>query len=102
MSSIKKVKFKTDERKTFTLVEFEIEGGILARKDLKNIVPPEVDATKGVGISGRGPVWLFTFLTHYYHPTAFVGPFEPREQGIVVTQVHSENAGVEIGDLIPV
>ncbi|NJE31238.1 CRISPR-associated protein Csx3 [Thermococcus sp. 18S1] len=87
--------FRTVELKDFTLVHFEIEG-TLKPEELKSLKPPEVKGTKGVVLSGRGPVWLYGFLVHHYHPTAWVGTYDPRV-GVVVVESHVP--GVEPGDV---
>ena len=94
------VNFKVEERDTYTLVEFEIVGGVLEPSDLKRITPPQVNYQKGVVISGRGPIWLYCFLAHAYHPTKFVATFDPQLGGAVVVETHTKD--VEVGDVIPV
>ena len=89
-----------------TLIEFEIDGGVCWPADLATLNPPEVDGTKGVVISGRGPVWLYAALAHHYHVTAWVGTFDPRLGGAVVTSRHSPSAPavgtvVEIPKTVP-
>lgn len=93
------IEFKTTEHPTLTIVEFEIPGGVLVPAELKTMEPPQVTPSKGVVLSGRGPVWLFAFLTHFYHPTAWVGTFAPSEGGAVVVETHSKAASV--GEVIP-
>lgn len=75
-----------------TLLEFEISGGICEPADLATFNPPEVPGTGGVVISGRGPVWLYAALAHHYHTTQWVGTFDPRLGGAVVTSRHSRTA----------
>lgn len=75
-----------------TVVAFAIEGGVCEPADLASINPPDVDGTKGVVISGRGPVWLYAALAHHYHVCAWVGTFDPRLGGAVVTSRHSPTA----------
>lgn len=48
---------------------------------------------------GRGPIWLYGFLVHFYHPTVWVATYDPRLGGAVVVESHSP--GVEPGDVIP-
>ena len=86
-------------REKFTIVEFRLEGPIEPR-DLKKIEPPPVDLGRGVVLSGRGPIWLYGFLIHHYHPAAWVATFDPRLKGAVVVQSHVK--GVSEGDVIPV
>ena len=60
-----------------------------------------MDGTKGVVLSGRGPVWLYAALAHNYHATAWVGTFEPRLAGAVVVERHVETAPA-VGAVVPV
>jgi len=73
-----------------TIVEGNIVGGVLDIKELPEAIrnAPEVDTTQGVCLSGRMPVWLYVALAHKYHPSAWVGTFEPRLNKCVVTSSH--------------
>jgi len=82
----------------YILVKFEIKD-VLDPSELKRLNPPEVPAKHGVILSGRGPVWLYGFLVHFYHPSCFVGVYDPR-LGAVVVESHVRN--IEAGDVIPV
>lgn len=92
------IKFQIQEKETYTLVEFELNGPI-SPEELKNLEVPKVNLKKGVVLSGRGPVWLFAFLVHEYHPAKWVGTFDPR-LGAVVVQTHDPT--VKVGDVIEV
>ncbi|MCD6500795.1 CRISPR-associated protein Csx3 [bacterium] len=94
------MKFFPDEREQFTLVRFELEGS-LTPQELEGVVKsaPEVNPQKGVILSGRGPVWLFATLVHHYHPTTWVGCFDPRLGGVVV---ESHSPTVKVGDVVKV
>lgn len=94
------VRFKVREEQRYTLVEFEIDGGVLSPEELTTVSPPVVNLTKGVILSGRGPVWLYGYLVHKYHPAAWVGCYDPRVDSAVVVQSHVP--GVVVGSLIPV
>ncbi|AKB78436.1 CRISPR-associated protein, Csx3 family [Methanosarcina horonobensis HB-1 = JCM 15518] len=82
-----KVNFNTVEKDDYTLVLFEIPD-VLAPEDLSTIAPPEINGAKGVVLSGRGPIWLYCFLTHFYHPTKFVATYDPRLEGAVIVERH--------------
>lgn len=84
-----------------TLLEIEIEGGVCEPADLAKIVVPNIPGDRGVIISGRAPVWLFSFLTHHFHVCQWVGTFDPRLNGAVVTLVHARNAP-SVGDVVSV
>lgn len=78
-----------------TLIEFEVEGGVMSPSDLATLAFPDVDGSKGVILSGRGPVWLYAALAHNYHVTRWVATFDPRVVeggGAVVVSVHSLDA----------
>jgi len=92
--------FTTVEHPEFTLVEFAIPGGVISPEELPEVEPPGVTASKGVVLSGRGPVYLFAFLAHQYHPTAWIGTFAPAEGGAVVFETHSLK--VRVGQVVPV
>jgi CRISPR-associated protein Csx3 len=94
------VKFVTTKKDIYTLIEFEIEGSVCSPDELKNYAPPEVDASKGVILSGRGPVWLFGWLIHHYHPTAWVATFDPRLGGGVVVASHVKD--IQVGKVISI
>jgi len=94
-----KYSIRKSEKCGCTIVEGEIIGGVLDIKELEEAVKsaPEVDTTQGVCISGRMPVWLYVALAHKYHPSAWVGTFEPRLGKCVVTSTH--RVGIRIGEL---
>lgn len=75
------------------------EDRIIAPEDLLSLnLPPGIDTTIGVVISGRAPMWLYGFLVHELHPTAWVAIYDPR-LGAVVVATHSRVA--KIGQIIP-
>ena len=91
------MKFTVRNFDSFTLVEFELEGTITP-DELKNLKPPQVPGSKGVIISGRGPIWLYGTLIHYFHPTAWVAVHDPRLGGGVVVETHTPDRNV--GDVV--
>lgn len=84
-----------------TLLEIEIEGGVCEASDLAKIVVPNVPGDRGILISGRAPVWLFSFLTHHFHVCQWVATFDPRLAGGVVTSRHSVDAP-EVGQVVSI
>ena len=86
----------------YVIVSFDMNEPA-APGDLKVISPPDMVkenfAHKGVILSGRGPVWLYCYLSHFYHPTKFVATHDPRLQGAVVVQSHGSE--YRPGDVIP-
>ncbi len=66
-----------------------IEPADLAKLEL----PPGIDTTAGVVISGRAPIWLYSYLVHELHPTAWVACYDPR-LGAIVVSTHSRLASI--------
>ena len=93
------MKFKVIEGKDYTIVHFELEGSI-APNILQEIKPPKVDGAKGVVLSGRGPIWLYCYLVHHYHPTKFIATFDPRIEGAIIVESHSQD--YKVGEVIRV
>ena len=81
------ISFTIKEEDEYTLVYFELNG-IIGPDILKNLTPPKVDGRKGVVLSGRGPIWLYAYLTHYYHPTAYIAVYDPRLGKGVIVESH--------------
>ena len=82
------LKFNVKEEADYSILSFVIEG-VLSPEDLAALTPPKVDGSKGVILSGRGPIWLYCFLTHFYHPTKFIATYDPRLGGAVIVETHS-------------
>ena len=75
----------------YMLLEFELKEPIEPSDLIKlNTKLPMIDSTKGVVISGRGPIWLHSFLAHWYHPTKFIAHYDPRI-GAVIVASHDKN-----------
>ncbi|WP_048036597.1 CRISPR-associated ring nuclease Crn3/Csx3 [Methanosarcina mazei] len=91
------IKFTSKEEREYTLISFEMDD-LLSPEDLIALTPPNVNGAKGVILSGRGPIWLFCFLTHFYHPTKFIATYDPRLGGAVIVERHAP--GYEIGSVI--
>jgi CRISPR-associated protein Csx3 len=77
-----------------SLLEFTIGGdGNLAPSELLTVVRQIdgcIDGTKGVVISGKGPVWLFGALIHHLHVTRWAATFDPRLGAVVVSSHHPQ------------
>ena len=93
-----KLSFKVVEGSEYTLVHFEL-AGVLEPGDLQEVKPPAVNPKKGVVLSGRGPIWLYGYLSHYYHPTKFTAIYDPR-LGAVVVETHTPER--RIGEVIQI
>lgn len=97
------VKFSTTyyPKNDFVKLDVVIEEGILPLEKLAETVDkaPEVSGDRGICISGRLPVWLFTALAHKYHYTRFVAVYEPRVNACVVVASHWKDR--KVGDILP-
>lgn len=90
-----------------TVLEFEISSGILSHEKLPCVgscilkeLPLSEYGKKVIGISGRGPVWLYAYLTHLLHPYAGVAVYDPRVGGYIVVSRHATDVPAE-GSVIP-
>jgi CRISPR-associated protein Csx3 len=92
------LKFVVKEGEKFSLVEYEIVGGVFDVEDLQTVRGPKVDPTKGVVISGRGPNWLTVSLMMGYHATRWVAGWQPG-QGACICMTHHPSA--PLGDIVP-
>ena len=92
-----KIEFKIIEKDEYTLLHFDLKDSITP-EILLYLSPPKVNATKGVVLSGRGPIWLYCYLAHYYHPTKFIATYDPRLGGAVI--VESYNPNYKIGNIL--
>jgi CRISPR-associated protein Csx3 len=97
------ISFNIKQNNNFVLIEFELSREI-SPSDLKNVLPPDPVknkfSAKGVVLSGRGPIWLYGYLIHFYHPTKFVAVYDPRLEAAVVVESHTEE--IKVGDLISI
>ncbi len=92
------ISFDVDERDFYSVITFTLNVEALAPSALADINPPSVNFKKGVVISGRGPIWLYGFLTHIYHPAKFTATHDPR-LGAVVNATHTPE--VTVGQILP-
>jgi CRISPR-associated protein Csx3 len=83
-----RVIFNVIENDEYSLVSFEIPD-VLIPEDLSTLSLPAVNGSKGVILSGRGPIWFYCFLTHFYHPTKFIATYDPRLGGAVIVERHA-------------
>jgi CRISPR-associated protein Csx3 len=84
-------------KKDYQILRIEFEG-ILSPDILKSLqLPSGIDPKMGVIISGRAPIWLYAYLVHELHPTAWVACHDPR-LGAVVVATHSRE--VQVGQIL--
>ena len=97
------ISFSQIRKSELQIIEFFIKVPFNP-KELRSISPPnpitENFSHKGVVLSGRGPIWLYGFLIHFYHPTKFVATYDPRLKGAVVVETHVSDH--QVGDIIPI
>ena len=96
------IRFEFKElKKGITIVSFVL-GRDLEPQDLKHINPPDPVKNRFsqnlVILSGRGPIWLYGFLIHFYHPVKAIAVFDPRLGSAIVVESHSRKT--TIGDII--
>jgi len=67
------IEFQTETHEGFTLITFNLQGAITPEvlAGLEEVVP-QVPLNNGVVLSGRGPVWLYGWLIHHFHPASWV------------------------------
>lgn len=81
-------------------IELTSEDRIIYPEELTNLeLPNGINTTIGVIISGRAPIWLYNYLVHELHPTAWIASYEPRLNCAIVVATHSRL--VKIGQRIP-
>lgn len=88
---------KTDEK---AIIEIELDGNVLPEEMQALQVPDPIKeeiADKLIVISGRGPIWLYCFLTHKFHPCKAVAVFDPR-LGAVIVESHCKE--YDVGTII--
>ena len=79
-------------------VELTSRDRMIAPADLAELALPEgIEGSLGVVVSGRAPVWLYSYLVHELHATAWVACYDPR-LGAVVVATHS--AAVRVGQVL--
>lgn len=72
---------------------------LIEPQDIKNLkLPFGVNTGSGIVISGRAPMWVYSFLTRELHPTAWIACYDPRLGAVVSTTSCKQ---VCIGQVIP-
>jgi len=101
MHQCRSLTWKVAEFEKYTFIHFEIEDVLLTPGSLKKIKLPDISHRRHLGliISGRGPVWLFCYLSLLAHDFAWVASYDPRLGGGIVFQRHT-TAAPELGEII--
>jgi CRISPR-associated protein Csx3 len=84
-------------KKDYQILKVEFEG-VISPDILRSLqLPSGIDPKMGIIISGRGPIWLYAFLVHELHPTAWIATHDPR-LGAVIVATHSRE--VKVGEIL--
>ena len=89
-------------------IQITADNGLITPADLKGLdLPKNLIPSQGVVIEGKAPIWLYGYLVHECHASAWVGCFDPRlgkasprSGGAVVIETHSPL--VDVGQVIEV
>lgn len=80
-------------------IQLTAPDGIIEPSDLKTLkLPEQLQPHQGVVIEGKSPIWLYGYLVHECHATAWVGCFDPRLEGAVVVETHTH--AVTVGSVL--
>ena len=93
--------YSIKQNEKMALLEFELQRN-LDPDDLKDIKLPdpvkEGFSHKLLILSGRGPIWLYAFMVHHFHPAKAIAVFDPRLDGAVVVESHSNE--FKVGEVV--
>ncbi len=82
------VKWRIVDKTNVTMLEFQIEGGVLDPQELPEAIDkmPQIQSEKPVCISGRGPVWLYSAASVKLAESGnTVATYEPRMNACIIT-----------------
>ena len=86
------LKYSIKQNEKMALFEFDLQRN-LEPEDLKEIKLPdpvkEGISSKIIILSSRGPIWLYAFKVHHFHSAKAMAVFDPRLDGDVVVESHS-------------
>ncbi|MCR4420902.1 MAG: CRISPR-associated ring nuclease Crn3/Csx3 [Exilispira sp.] len=95
------LRYNVKQNENKALIEFELTRN-LEPEDLKSIKLPdpvkEGFSNKLVILSGRGPIWLYAFMVHHFHPCKAIAIYDPRLDGAIVVESH--NKEFSIGEVV--
>ncbi len=95
------IRFSIRREGNVAIIEFQLTRN-LTPEDLKSMDIPDPVSDKFshmiVVLSGKGPVWLYSYLTHLYHVVKVLAIFDPRIGKGIVTASHTPEYAP--GDLI--
>jgi len=95
------LKYSIKKNEKMAFFEFELQRN-LEPEDLKEIKLPD-PVKEGIShklliLSGRGPIWLYAFVVHHFHPVRAIAIFDPRLGGAVVVESHSNE--FKVGEVV--
>ena len=76
--------------------DFNIKGVYLDYSEAENLFTPPLPPGKGLLISGKLPMWLWTALARIYRPAPWLAVYQPQIGGVVVS---SNAPDVKVGDV---
>ena len=95
------LKHSIKQNDKMALFEFELQRN-LEPEDLKEIKLPdpvkEGISSKIIILSGRGPIWLYAFMVHHFHPCKAIAIFDPHLDGAIVVESHSNE--FKVGEVV--
>jgi CRISPR-associated protein Csx3 len=88
-----------EERADYRRIEFTLQQAYLDYSEADGLTVPQVAFDRGVVLSGKLPLWLWTGLALAYHPAPWlaVQPPQQHDQAIVVRSSNPDHA---IGSLV--
>lgn len=87
------------ERPAHTRLEFSLAGGYLDYGEAEGLTVPPAPAERGVVLSGKLPLWLWTALARAYGTAPWLAVFQPPLGGQAVV-VASRDAQQPVGSLV--
>ena len=94
------IKLEVKEGMIATVVEIILPPeGVITPDELKKLEVPIVNSRKGVILTGRAPIWLYGFLVHFFHPTAWIAIYDPRLGPVVIA---SHSIEQKVGEILKI
>ena len=83
-------------------IRITADNGLIVPTDLKDLdFPNDLVRSQGVVLEGKAPIWLYGYLVHECHASAWVGCFDPRlggdsprSGGAVIVETHTPRLDV--------
>jgi CRISPR-associated protein Csx3 len=88
-----------DVRPTHARLELALSRSYLDYGEIEGLSLPPLPPGKGVVLSGKLPLWMWTALARAYRDAPWVAVFQPQLQGKAVV-IASQDAAVPVGSLV--